>query len=709
MNALSHGIAPMSLANLTDMPRWVAWQVESRKTRKGVKTTKVPYSPSGAKAKADESSTWGTRAQAEMRAGKLPKPHGLGGIGPELGDLGDGRIMGGIDLDTCRDSGGTIQLWALEVVERLASYTEVSPSGTGAKVFFVTEAASLADLAHLLTPTGGRVFKQPGDDHPPAIEVYLGGRFFALTEQHLAGTPTELRPVSCDVLRWLLTVAGPALCKQAAPAKPSDDTEADTAIERQGKAPAKRRGPGKDQSRSAVALGKVHQGRRDGLSFDEMVEALSLDPETAEWTEEKGKAANCRELRRIWDKAQAEAWRDDWMLNEHGRPASNLANAAHALRNAGELRDLFSRDEMARADMLARPVPKSVGRFDGARPVRDADVTAVQEWLQQAGLTSLSKDATHQAVELRASERAYHPVQDYLNGLHWDGTPRVNGWLAYYLGAEGDGLAEYHRITGRMFLIAMVARVLKPGCKSDHMLVLEGPQGARKSTACGILAGHYFSDQLPDLRGDGVRVSQHIRGKWLIEIAEMAAMGKAETADLKAFITRNEERFLPKYGRKEVIEPRQCVFIGTTNKDTYLRDETGGRRFWPVKVGRIDTDALAKDRDQLFAEAVALFRAGERWWPDAEFEAQHIKPQQDARYEADAWEQAIAMHLMGKARVTIMEVAKDGLLFQESRLGTADQRRIIAALERLGWHAKRSKTERWYEPAGTVRKMPWHH
>lgn len=697
MNALSHGIAPMSLADLADLPRWVAWQVEDGKKGKDGKArkpTKVPYSPFGPKAKADDPSTWGTRAQAETRAGKLPKTYGMGGIGPMFGDLDDGRIIGGIDLDTCRDAEGTIQPWALEIVERLASYTEVSPSGEGAKVFFVTETASLTELKRFLSRTNGKMFKQPGDDHPPGIEFYLGGRFFALTGQHLEGTPAELCPVSRDVLRWVLDVAGPAL-KRRAPA-PSDDGEADAAIERQSKPTAK--GRGKDQSRSAVAFGKAHQAHRDGLTFNEMVEQLSLDPETAEWVREKGKANDCRELRRIWDHAESEAWKGGWLLNEHGRPASNLANAAHALRSAGELRDLFSRDEMARADMLARLVPESAGHFDGARPVRDADVTAVQEWLQRAGLVSLSKDTTHQAVELRASERAYHPVQDYLNRLRWDGTPRVDRWLAYYLGAEGEGLAEYHRTIGRMFLVAMVARVLKPGCKSDHMLVLEGPQGARKSTACGILAGHYFSDQLPDLRGDGVRVSQHIRGKWLIEIAEMAAMGKAETADLKAFITRNEERFLPKYGRKEVIEPRQCVFIGTTNKDTYLRDETGGRRFWPVKVGRIDTDALAQDRDQLFAEAVSLFRAGERWWPDADFESQHIRPQQDARYEADAWEQAVATYLDGKNRVTVMEVAVHGLGFEKARLGTADQRRIGAALDRVGWRSARSNGVRWYVP-----------
>ena len=196
-----------------------------------------------------------------------------------------------------------------------------------------------------------------------------------------------------------------------------------------------------------------------------------------------------------------------------------------------------------------------------------------------------------------------------------------------YLGAPDD---EYHKAVGKMFLISMVARVMKPGCKVDYMLILEGPQGQLKSTVCRILAGDdYFSDTLPRLKhGDEVRLSMHLRGKWLIEIAELSTFNKAEAADLKAFLTRQDEQFTAKFAHTEAKEPRQCVFIGTTNQDYYLRDETGDRRSWPVVGGAFKIDDLRRDRDQLFAEAVADYRAGTHWWPDPKFEAAVIKPQQ---------------------------------------------------------------------------------
>jgi len=367
-------------------------------------------------------------------------------------------------------------------------------------------------------------------------------------------------------------------------------------------------------------------------------------------------------------------WIDRCLLDDNANPIANLANVMIALRSAPDLKDAFAYDEMLCAPLL---------RFQSGetRPVTDVDVGTLQEWLQTNGLPKIGKDTVHQAVDMRAHELAFHPVRDYLNALTWDGQPRLHGWLSQYLGAEKG---PYTDGIGAMFMIAMVARIFKPGCKADYMMVLEGPQGARKSTACAILGGEWFSDNLPDIT-TGKDVFQHLPGKWLIEIAEMSAMSRAEDAALKAFISRPVERYRPSYGRKEVIQPRQCVFIGTTNKSTYLRDETGGRRYWPVKVGKVDTDALSRDRDQLFAEAVKMYRAGAPWWPDDAFEQEHIKPQQEARFEADAWEEMISEYLTGKSRVTIGEVARDGLHIETPRIGTADQRRIAAALERLGW------------------------
>jgi predicted P-loop ATPase len=395
---------------------------------------------------------------------------------------------------------------------------------------------------------------------------------------------------------------------------------------------------------------------------------------------------NRRERQRAEPATGDKRWLDRCMTDDQARPIANLANVMLALRSDPAVSGMVALDEMQCAPILLHPVPRhGAQREDAAgfkpRPVTDNDVGELQEWLQHAGLPKIGKDTVHQAVDMRAQECAFHPVRDYLTGLTWDGKPRLKTWLSTYLGVEPSAYAEG---IGTMFMISTVARIMKPGCKADYKMILEGAQGARKSTACAILGGKWFSDNLPEVT-TGKDVYQHLVGKWLIEIAEMSAMSKAEDAALKAFISRQVERYRPPYGRKEVIQPRQCIFIGTTNKEAYLRDETGGRRFWPVKVGRIDTNALKRDRDQLFAEAMHLFETGATWWPDDAFEREHIKPQQEARFEADAWEERIADYLTGKSKVTVNEVAFNGLRIETARTSTSDQRRITAAMERLGW------------------------
>lgn len=389
------------------------------------------------------------------------------------------------------------------------------------------------------------------------------------------------------------------------------------------------------------------------------------------------------------------SWLSAVQTDKRGEPISNLANAMIAMRADPQLSAVVAYDEMLRAPVLVGSLP-GAGELLEQRPVRDTDVTAAQEYLQHAGLKRIGKETVHQAVDLRAQERAFHPVRDYLDALRWDGRPRLDNWLSYYLAAEPS---EYHAGIGRMFLIAMVARIYKPGCKADYMPVFEGPQGAMKSSACAVLGGSWFSDALPDIRAAGKDVAQHLNGKWLIEVAEMSALDKAEAAALKAFLTRTVERYRPSFGRKEVIEPRQCLFVGSTNKDAYLRDETGGRRFWPVKIGSIDIDALAHDRDQLFAEAVELYRKGAQWWPDAAFEREHIEPEQEKRYDADAWEDLIAEWLRSRVvkRVTLQEVAAGALELKADRLNKAEQNRISAVMRRVGWtRGPRTGAGRWW-------------
>lgn len=274
--------APITLAELAPQPLWVAWQTQERDP--GKPPTKVPYAPrNGHQARADDPRTWGTRAAAEARAGRLPKPFGIGGVGIEFGELADGICLGGVDFDSCMNAEGVLEPWAVEVLERLDSYAEVSPSRTGCKAFFTYIAGDLAALRSAMGTQHGKQFKRGGGEHPPAIELHISNRYFAVTDQHLAGTPAELRPVSLTTLLWLIREAGPAFAGKAAAV-----------------------GNGHDVSRSAVAFRKGVMQRRAGMTFEEMCAALAADAETRDWVADKGHANGARELRRIWDAGKDE-------------------------------------------------------------------------------------------------------------------------------------------------------------------------------------------------------------------------------------------------------------------------------------------------------------------------------------------------------------------------------------------------------------------
>lgn len=506
--------------------------------------------------------------------------------------------------------------------------------------------------------THTRSFKRGTGHHPPAIELSVSGKYFTITEDKLPGVPCELADVPFHDLLALIERDGPAFA-------------------------ADRPGVGKrDDSRSGRAFRLAIEIKRRGGSKDDFIDALAEDVELSDWAEDD------RQVDRAWENAPA------LTANAKGKAQGNLANALAMLRASAALTELLGFDEMARMPVLLRQVPtfgEAAGNnFGEPRVLSDADVISLQEHLQLAGLATLSKDTTHNAADVIARENSFHPVCDWLRGLEWDGVPRLDNWLCRYMGAEDS---PYTRQVGRMFLIGMVARVKMPGCKMDYILILEGAQGAAKSTALAILGGRWFSDSMPDLRF-GKDVSQHIRGKWLIEIPELEGMRKAEVTQLKAFLSRRKEQYRPSYGRREVFEDRQCVFAGSTNETEYLRDGTGNRRFWPVKVAAsIDIEALIRDRDQLFAEAWDALGWGEHWWPDRNFEREYMREEQEKRRELDPWLDAVreAVHLEDCVTVQLVAEAIDIPL---TALDRQKQMRIAACLKELGFE-RRHRRKGW--------------
>lgn len=282
-----------------------------------------------------------------------------------------------------------------------------------------------------------------------------------------------------------------------------------------------------------------------------------------------------------------------------------------------------------------------------------------------------------------ALENQFDPVLDYLDGLRWDNTPRLDSWLTRYMGAPDT---ELNRVIGRLVLIAAVRRQRKPGTKFDQIVVLESKEGYGKSTAIEILAGKdNFSDQSILNKHDREQ-QEAMCGVWLYEIADLTGMKKTEVENIKSFASRTWDRARPAYGRLRVDRPRRTIFFATTNDDEYLKSQTGNRRFWPVVVGRIDLEALKRDRDQLWAEAVMCEACGDsimlpqRLWAAAGEE-------QDTRRESDDWFELIARHVDNKRLldVSITEVLCDNQFIQRKpdMVSRADAMRVGAILKRL--------------------------
>jgi predicted P-loop ATPase len=362
------------------------------------------------------------------------------------------------------------------------------------------------------------------------------------------------------------------------------------------------------------------------------------------------------------------------------QPKPMLANALIALRGAPEWKGVLAYDEFALVTMAMRPPP---WRKDDANqmPQRWSDLedALTCEWLQHQGICISTKVAA-EAAETVAKGARFHPIRDYLYNLQWDGVPRIEQFAASYLGANDT---PYHQAVSRCMFIAAVARVMQPGCKADHMPILEGAQDTGKSTAIDLLFNPWFSDDMAEL---GTKDSaMQVRVAWGIEIAELAAMTRGEIERVKAFITRKVDRFRPSYGRRVIEVPQQSVFVGSTNADAYLKDETGNRRFLPIRCGTIDLEAIKRDRDQLWAEAMVQLNAGAPWWFTTADEVVLARQEQAERYQDDPWQGKIANHVANLSDVSITEILSNAVLLECSKWTQSEQNRIARCLKTLGW------------------------
>lgn len=320
-------------------------------------------------------------------------------------------------------------------------------------------------------------------------------------------------------------------------------------------------------------------------------------------------------------------WQSALELDRQGKVKDTLDNLVLAIHNDGKLQSIafnLHRDGIDAGDGLP---------WKQIKPGwNDSDFASLKVYLNKGyGVYAPSK--TKDALLAVASERAYHPVKEYLDGLpEWDGVKRIDTLLADYLGAEDS---DYTRAVIRKTLTAAVARIYQPGVKFDSVLILNGPQGIGKSTLFAKLAGAWFSDSLTltDMRDKSG--PEKLQGYWILELGELAGMKKTDVETVKSFLSRVDDKYRASYGLNVESHPRQCVIVGSTNTESgFLRDITGNRRFWPVRVNGQSTkkpwQLSAEDVLQIWAEAKAAYQKGERLFLEGDVAAMATSEQAEA-------------------------------------------------------------------------------
>lgn len=370
-------------------------------------------------------------------------------------------------------------------------------------------------------------------------------------------------------------------------------------------------------------------------------------------------------------------------VDDRGKLLPTLDNVVLVLRHDEAWRGVLAYNEFA-GTIVKRLRPPFAQAETGEWT--DQDDARLELWMaMNYHMRRLPESAIQRGVMLTADDNRFHEVRDYLNGLKWDGIARLRQWLHLYLGATQS---DYTALAGSKYLIGAVAKAMRAPVKVENVLILEGPQGAGKSSALKAMFDPWFTDAAFELGStDGYQI---IRGMWCVELAELDGFNRAESSRSKGFFSRETDRYRSPYGRKPINVHRQCVFAGSVNHATYLKDDTGNRRYMPVTVGYIDLEELRRDRDQLWAEALAEYRAGTPWHVRAA-EAAFFSDEQDARYIGDAYEDRIRNWLEDvdadgrKDEVTTGQIMMRALGMEVSKWTLSEQQRVGRIMARIGW------------------------
>ena len=368
-------------------------------------------------------------------------------------------------------------------------------------------------------------------------------------------------------------------------------------------------------------------------------------------------------------------WTKALVCSDRGIPRINAHNLSLILSNDPDIEGRIEYNEFSRnvtIDKCPCGVPE---RFRLAAQIE-------RKYFDGA----VGDDLLSRAIETIAKDHPFHPVRDWLGSLKWDGRSRIDALFSNFFGSDDS---EYTRAVSRNVLIGAVARIYRPGCKLDTMPVIEGPQGEKKSSAIETLFGtSWYSVSKAAL--DSKDFDQSLLGCWALEFAEMDKFSRADVARIKLQLSTAVDRIRLPYRRDFESFPRTSVFFGSINENEYLRDPTGNRRFWPVRVGRIDLPALSHEREQLWAEAVQRYESGEPWWNVPE----QAKDEQEARFQMDSWEEVIAPWLRNTLpkETTTTRILEECLAIERGRHRREEQMRVGAILKRLGWERVRCRT-----------------